>query len=156
MRRDRGRHADRDAARAVGEQVGEQAGEDLGLFLLAIVGRAEVDRAFVEPGHQLHGGRGQPRLGVALGRGVIAVDVAEIALPVDQRVAQREILREPDHRVIDRLVAVRMIFADHVADDARAFLVARRPDRAAAAASPTAAGGGPASARRAGRAASAR
>jgi hypothetical protein len=53
VRRDRGRHADRDAAGAVGEQVGEQAGEDLRLFLLAIVGRAEIDRAFVEPGHQV-------------------------------------------------------------------------------------------------------
>jgi hypothetical protein len=67
---------------------------------------------------------GQPRLGVAHRRGIIAVDIAEIALAVDQRVAQREILGEADHRVIDRLVAVRMIFADHVADDARALLVA--------------------------------
>ena len=66
---------------------------------------------------------GQPRLGVAVGGGIIAVDVAEIALAVDQRVAEREILGEADHRVVDRLVAVRMIFADHVADDACRFLV---------------------------------
>ena len=123
VRRDRGRHADRDPARAIGEQIGEQAGEDLGLFLLAIVGRPEVDRALVEPGHQLHRDRGQPRLGVAVGGGVIAVDIAEIALAVDQRIAKREILGEADHRVVDRLVAVRMIFADHVADDAGRFLV---------------------------------
>ena len=83
---------------------------------------------------------GQPRLGVAHRRGVIAVDIAEIALAVDERVAQREILGEADHRVVDRLVAVRMIFADHVADDAGAFLVAggriepeqpHRPEQAA-------------------------
>ena len=113
-------------AGAVGEQVREQARKDLGLLLLAIVGRAEGDRAFVEPGHQLARRRGQPRLGVAHRRGIIAVDIAEIALPVDERVAEREILGEPDHRVVDRLVAVRVIFADHVADHARAFLVARR------------------------------
>ena len=87
VRRDRGRHADGDAAGAVGEQVGEQAGEDLRLLLLVVVGRAVIDRAFVEPGHQLDRGPRQPGLGVAHRRGVIAVDIAEIALPVDQRVA---------------------------------------------------------------------
>ena len=49
--------------------------------------------------------------------GVIAVDVAEIALPVDQRIALGEILGEAHQRVVDRLVAVRMELADHVADD---------------------------------------
>ena len=65
------------------------------------------------------------RLGlrVPVGGGIIAVDVAEVPLPVDQRVAEREILGEADHRVVDALVAVRVIFADDVADDARALLV---------------------------------
>ena len=122
VRRDRRRHPDRDSARPVREQVREQAREHLGLFLFAIVGWPEIDRAVVEPGHQLGRDCRQARLGVAVGRGIIAVDVAEIALAVDQWVAQREILREADHRVVDALVAVRVIFADHVADDASAFL----------------------------------
>ena len=54
-----------------------------------------------------------------IGRRRIAVDRAEIALPVDQRHAHGEILRHAHQRVVDRLVAVRMIFTDHVADDAR-------------------------------------
>ena len=123
VRRDRCRHSDRDPARAVGEQVREQAREYLRLLLLAIVGRTEVDGAFVEPRHQLRRDRGQPRLGVAVGGGIIAIDVAEIALPVDERIPKREILREADHRVVDRLVAVRMIFTDDVADDAGGLLV---------------------------------
>ena len=45
---------------------------------------------------------GQAGLGVAHGRGIIAVDIAEIALAVDQRVALGEILGEADHRVVDR------------------------------------------------------
>jgi hypothetical protein len=65
---------------------------------------------------------GHPRFGVAHRGRVIAVDVAEIALAVDQRIALREILREPDQRVIDRLIAVRMVFADDVADHARRLL----------------------------------
>ena len=83
----------------------------------------KVDRAFVEPGHQLHRGLGQPRLGIAVGGRVIAVDVAEVALPLHQRIAQREILREADHRIIDRSIAVRVILADNVAHHARRFLV---------------------------------
>ena len=67
-----------------------------------------------------------PRLGVAHRRRVIAVDIAEIALPVDQRIALRELLREPHQRVVDRPIAVRMVFADDVADDARGLLE-RRP-----------------------------
>ena len=60
---------------------------------------------------------GQPRFGVAHGGGIIAVDIAEIALPVDQRIALGEILREAHQRVVDRLVAMRMELAHHVADD---------------------------------------
>ena len=120
------RHSDGDSARAVGEQVRKQARKHLRLLFLAIVGRAELDRVLVEASHQLHRDSGQPRLGVAVGGGVIAVDVAEIPLAVDQRIAKREVLREPDHRVIDRLVAVRVVLADDVADDARRFLVGAR------------------------------
>ena len=71
---------------------------------------------------------GEPALGVAHGRRRIAVDRAEIALPVDQRQAHGEILRHAHQRVVDRLVAVRVILAHHVADDARrldVFLVGR-------------------------------
>jgi hypothetical protein len=129
MRRDAGCHADRNAVGAIGQEIGEQAGKDLRLLFLAIIGGAKVDRAFLKARHQVGGGLGQPRLGIAHGRGVIAVDIAEIALPVDQRRAEGKVLREADHRIIDRLVAMGVIFADHVADDARAFLVSGRVAR---------------------------
>ena len=70
-------------------------------------------------------GLGQPRLGIAVGRGIIAVDIAEIALAVDQRVARGKILGEAHQRVVDRLVAVRMEIAHHVADDLCRFLERR-------------------------------
>jgi hypothetical protein len=57
-------------------------------------------------------------LGVAHRRRRVAVDRAEIALAVEQRQAHRELLRHADQRVVDRLVAMRMVLADHVADDA--------------------------------------
>jgi hypothetical protein len=65
----------------------------------------------------------QARLGVAVGRRRVAVDRAEVALAVDERVAHREVLREADHRVVDAGVAVRVVLAEHVADDRGALLV---------------------------------
>ena len=116
VRRDRGRHADRDALRAVGQQIGERRRQHHRLLAGAVIGRAEIDRVLVDAVEQQPRDFGQPRLGVAHGGGVIAVDIAEIALPVDQRIALGEILRQPHQRVVDRLVAVRMEIAHHVAD----------------------------------------
>jgi len=124
MRRYAGRHAHCNAAGAIGKQVGEKAGEYLRLFILAIIGRAKIDRAFVQPRHQVGGRLGQARFGIAHRGGIIAVDIAKIALPVDQWRAQDEILRQPHHGVIHAAVAMGVIFADDVAHDAGAFLVA--------------------------------
>ena len=100
MRRDARRHANRNATRAVRQQVWKQARENFRLFFLAIVRRFEIDRAVVEARHQVDGRLRQARLGIAIGSGVITINVAEIALPVDQRIAQCEILSEADHCVV--------------------------------------------------------
>ena len=125
VRRDRGCHADGDAGGTIGQQVREGAGQHHGLLHGAIIVGAEVDRVLVEAleqelRHLRHAG-----FGVAVGGGTVAVDVAEVALPVDQRIARGEVLREADERVIDRLVAMRMIAAHHVADDLGGLLEGR-------------------------------
>ena len=117
VRRDRGRHADRDALRAVGEQVREAAGHHHRLFGLAVVIGAEFDAVLVDAFQQQPRDLGHARFGVAVGGRIIAVDIAEIALAVDQRIARGEILRQTHHGVVDRLVAMRMERAHHVADD---------------------------------------
>ena len=117
-----GRHADGDALRAVGQQIGKRRRQHDRLLPGAVVARAEIDGVLVDAVEQEPRDFGQPRFGVAHGGGVIAVDVAEIALPVDQRIALGEILREAHQRVVDRLVAVRMEIAHHVADDLGGFL----------------------------------
>ena len=101
------RHADRDTRRSVRQQIGELTGEHDWFALFAIVGLAEIDGVLVEALEQQARNLGHPRFGVAHRRRVISVDVAEVPLPFDQRVANSEFLREANQRVIDRGVAVR-------------------------------------------------
>ncbi len=123
VRRDVGRHADGDAAGAVDEQVGQRGGHDIRLAQRVVEVVVPLDGLFFQVFEHEVGQPRQPRLGVAHGRGVVAVDAAEVALPVDQRVAQAEGLRHAHHRIVDRGVAVRVILAEHLADDACALLV---------------------------------
>ncbi len=121
--RDVGRHADGDAAGAVHQQIGKLGRQDHRLFLAPVVVRLEIDGVVLEIVEERHGGAREPHLGIALGRGRIAVDGAEIALPVHDRQAHGEILREPHQRVVNRLIAVGVILTHGVAGDARRFVV---------------------------------
>ena len=118
VRRDVGRHADRDAACTIGEEVREPRRQHHRLALGIVVVRREIDGVLVDVREQRVRDLGEAHLGVAHRRGRIAVDRAEIALAVDQRQAHGEILRHAHQRVIDRLVAMGMILADDVADHA--------------------------------------
>ena len=48
---------------------------------------------------------------------------SEISMPVDERVAQGEVLRHADQSVVDRAVAVRVVLAHHLTGDPRALHV---------------------------------
>ena len=124
VRRDIGRHADRDAVGAVHQQVGKLRRQNVGLHVRAVEVRDEVDGVLVDIGeHPL----GQPRqlaLGVSIRGGRIAVDRSEISLAVDQQVAEAERLRHADQRIVNRHVAVRMVPREHLAHDGGALGVA--------------------------------
>ena len=115
-----GGHPDGDAAGAVDEQVGERGGHDLRLGLRVVVVGDEVDRVLVEPGHHEQGGRCHPRLGVARG-GRTVVEGAEVAVSVDEGQPHGERLGHPHEGVVDGLVAVRVVLAHDLADDALAL-----------------------------------
>ena len=123
VRRDVRRHADGDAGRAVDQQVRERRRQDGRLFGRLVVVGDEVDRLLVEVGHHGLGQALQARLGVAHGRGGVAVHRSEVALAVDQGLAHVEVLRQADQRVVDGGVAVRMVRAHHVADDLGALAI---------------------------------
>ncbi len=123
VRRDVGRHPDGDAGGAVDQQVREAGRQDQRLLGRFVVVGAEVDGVGVDVAQQLGREAGQPRLGVPHRRRRVVVDRAEVALSVDQRVAQGEVLRHPHQRVVDRRVAVRVVLAHHLADDEGALAV---------------------------------
>ena len=81
-----------------GTRVGRTSGSD---FAVVVVG-PEIDGFLVDVLQQRGGDAGEARLGVPHGRGRVAVDRAEVALPVHQRIAHGERLRHADQRVVDR------------------------------------------------------
>ena len=133
-------------------RLGNAAGRTDGFRGLAVVVGAEIDGVLIDAVEQLAGDLGQARFGVAVGGGVVAVNIAEIALPIDERIARGKVLRETHQRVVDRLIAMRMEIAHHVADDLRRFLERRNWDRDPGSACRRECGDGRASARRAHRA----
>ena len=115
MRRNVRRHAHRDAAGAIGQQVRKLRGQHDRLAQRTVIVVAEIYSVLVQTLKQRLGHDGHPRLGIARGRRVVAVDIAEVPLPIDQRVADVEILRQTRHRIVDRGIAVRVIVTHHVA-----------------------------------------
>ncbi len=123
VRRDVGGHADRDAGGAVEQQVRQPRGHPRGLFQRAVEVGHPVHRPVRQLAQQHLRDRCKPRLGVAHRRERLGVvGGAEVALPLDQRVAVRERLRHQHHRLVRGTVAVWVVLADHVADGARGLL----------------------------------
>jgi hypothetical protein len=121
--RDVGGHAHGDARAAVDQQVREPGRQDLGHGQALVVVRDKVDRVLLDVGQHLRGQPAHTDFGVAHGRRRVAVDTPEVALAVDQDGPHAELLGHPDDRVVRRLVAVGVVLADDVADDAGRLLV---------------------------------
>ena len=113
--RDVGGHADGDARRAVDQQVGQPGGEHPGLLAALVEVRVPVRDLLVDVAEHLARELRHSGLGVAVGRGGIAVHGAEVAVALHQRVAHGEVLGHAHHGVVDRRVAVGMVAAQHVA-----------------------------------------
>ena len=115
------RHTDGDTVRTVHEKVGVTRRKHDGLFTRVVEVRAEVHDAFVKVADHFVGDFGKPCFCVTISRRGVAVDRAEVAVSVDKRAADREVLSKPYESVVNRDVAVGVIFAENVADDKRAL-----------------------------------
>ena len=118
VRRDVRRHADGDAGGAVEEEVRELRREDRGLLQRLVEVGHHVDGVLLEVGEKLVRHLLHADLGVAHGGRAVAVYRAEVAVPVHQRNPERKRLRHADDRVVHGAVPVRMVLADHLADNA--------------------------------------
>ena len=110
-----GGHADRDSTGSVGQQIRELRGQHDGFGQRAIVVVAKIDGVLCQPVQQCLGHSRHAGFGIAGRGGVIAVDIAKVALPVHQRIADVEILRQTGHRVVNRGIPMRVIIAHYVA-----------------------------------------
>ena len=118
-----GGHAHGDAAGTVDQHIGQFARQHERLFQAVVEIRPPVDRIHFDVLEQHLGQLRQLGFGVAHGGRAVAVDRAEVPLPVHQRIAQAEILGHARQRVVNRLIVVRMVFAQYFTDDAGRFLV---------------------------------
>ena len=104
VRRNLGGHADGDAVRAVDEQVRNARRQNVRARPSVSSKLAtKVDGVLVDVGQQRSSAISvSARFGVSVGRRRVAIDGAEVALAIDQRIAQRERLRHAHHRVVHR------------------------------------------------------
>ena len=123
MRRNIGRHTDSDTGSAVDQKLGEFSWQNGGLFERFVVVWNEVDGFFVDIlEHELRN-FGHADFGVTHGSGGVAVDGAEVSVPVSELVAHGKILRHTNNRVINGSIAVRVVFTENFTDDTRGFFV---------------------------------
>ena len=101
MRWDCGRHPYSNPRRPIRKQIRERRRQDIRLQLFAVIVRAEINRIIAQPFKQRQGNGRHPAFCVTHGRRVIAIDVAEVPLSIDQRIPTGEILCEPYHRIVD-------------------------------------------------------
>ena len=112
--RDIGGHAHGDAGGAVDQQIGEAAGQHTGFLAALVKVGVPVHGVLLNVPQHLVGELGQPGLGVTVGGGGIAIYGAEVAVAVHQHIPHGEVLGQTDQGVIDGLVAVGVVAAQHV------------------------------------------
>ena len=89
---------------------------------VVVVG-AKIDGFFFDVGQKFAGQTRHAHFGVSHGRCGVAVDGTEVALAIDDGVAHGEILGHAHQGIVDRLVAVGMVFTNDVTDDAGGLFI---------------------------------
>ncbi len=118
-----GGHPYRDTGRAVNQQVRDFGRHDVRNAFGTVVVINEIDRLFLQIGHQLVGNFRHTDFRITHRRGGVAVYRAEVTLAINQHVTQRKRLRHTDDGVIHRRITVGMVFTDYVTNDTGRFFV---------------------------------
>ena len=118
-----GRHADGDAGRTIDQEIRNPGRHYRWFEFRLIVVGDEIDGFLVDIGKQFMGDARHSDFGVSHRGRCIAIHRAKVSLPVDQHETHRKRLRHPHQRVVNGGIAMGVIFADHIADDAGRFLI---------------------------------
>ena len=122
MGRNVGGHANRNPGRTIQQQLWQPRGHHRWFLLGTIEVVDEINGFRFNVLQQRLTGQGlQPTFRVPHGGWRVVVDRTEVAVTVNQRVAHRKILGHPHQRVIDRRVAVGVIFPQHFPHHPGAF-----------------------------------
>ena len=123
VRRNIRRQTDRNAGCAVHQQVRISRGQHIRLLERIVKVEAERHGVLVDIPQHFQRERRHARFGVTHRGRAVAVNRAEISMAVNQQGAHAVWLRHAHQRVVNRAVAMRMVFAQTIADNARAFFV---------------------------------
>ena len=113
VRRDVRCHADRDADRAVDQKIRVTRRQNDWLLQTIVIVGHPVDGILVNVCDHFEGELCHLRLGVTVGSRRVAINGTEVAVTIDQRIAQRKVLRQSHERVINGSVTVRMVTTEH-------------------------------------------
>ena len=119
MRRDIRCHTDGDTVATIDQQVRESRGKNDRFLQALVVVRLEINGLLIKVAQELHGRFVQASFGVAHSCSGVAVDRSKVAMAVNERNTHGKRLREAHHRIVDRQVTVRVVFADNVTDRTR-------------------------------------
>ena len=117
------RHTNRDARPAIDQQIRKLRRQNRWFLHAIIIVWLEVDRVFVDVCQQVLRGLGHAAFCIAHRGGWIIIDRAEITLPVNQHQRHGMGLCQAHQRIINRAVAMRVIFAHHIANNRGRFAI---------------------------------
>ncbi len=121
MRRDVGGHTDGNTVSAVNQQVRIRGRQNRRFTQSFIIVGHKVNGIFINIVNQRMGDFCQAGFSITHGGCRVTIHRTEVTLPVYQRHAHGKRLSHTHHSFINRAVAVRVIFTEHVTDDTRRF-----------------------------------
>ena len=111
-----GSHTNGNTGRAVNQQIGKTAGKHSGLLAAFIEVGIPVDGILIDVPEHFIGQLAHSGLGITVSCGRVAVHVTEVAVAIHHHIAHREILRQADHSIVNRGVAVGVVLTQHITD----------------------------------------
>ena len=117
------RHTDGNSVRAVYQKIGITCRQYGGLHSRVVEVGIKINRLFVDIPYHFGGNLAHSRFRITVSGRRVSVHRTEVSVSVNERTADRKVLRKPDEGVVNGAVAVGVIFTQNVADDKRTLTV---------------------------------